>query len=143
MNSSIEPQARIDFAIVGSGWRSEFFLRIARELPDRFRVVGLVTRSETTGRAIQESWGVPTFATIDQLVRHTKPTFAVVSVPRQVAPETITRLAGHGILTLVRVDGRPHDVSVGHESSSIRFRWVPGLGTTPDESRIPRFLLQV
>ena len=100
MNSSIEPQARIDFAIVGSGWRSEFFLRIARELPDRFRVVGLVTRSDTTGRAIQESWGVPTFATIDQLVQHTNPTFAVVSVPRQVAPETITRLAGHGIPVL-------------------------------------------
>ena len=100
MNSSTDTSTRIDFAIIGSGWRSEFFLRIARELPDRFRVVGLVTRSETTGQAIRSGWGVPTFPSIDQLVQHTAPKFAVVSVPRQVAPETITRLAGHGIPVL-------------------------------------------
>ena len=100
MNSTNKPVARIDFAIIGSGWRSEFFLRIARELPDRFRVVGLVTRSDSTARTIQDAWGVPTFRTIDQLVQHTAPKFAVVSVPRQVAPETISRLAGHGIPVL-------------------------------------------
>jgi hypothetical protein len=100
VNSSNETAARIDFAIIGSGWRSEFFLRIARELPDRFRVVGLVTRSDATGRAIHSGWGIPTFPTIDQLVEHTTPKFAVVSVPRQVAPEAITRLAGHGIPVL-------------------------------------------
>lgn len=100
MNSSKEPAGRIDFAIIGSGWRSEFFLRIARELPDRFRVVGLVTRGDDTGRAVQKMWGVPTFATIDQLVQHTAPEFAVVSVPREVAPETITRLAGLGMPVL-------------------------------------------
>ena len=100
MNSSTETAARIDFAIIGSGWRSEFFLRIARELPDRFRVVGLVTRSDATGRTIQNEWGVPTFPSIDQLVQHTTPKFVVVSVPRQVAPEMITRLAGHGIPVL-------------------------------------------
>lgn len=91
---------RVDFGIVGSGWRSEFFLRIARELPERFQVVGLVTRSEETGRKIESVWDVPTFRTVDQLVAHTTPKFVVVSVPRQVAPETITRLAGHGIPVL-------------------------------------------
>ena len=34
----------INFGIVGTGWRSEFFLRIAAACPDKFRVVGLVTR---------------------------------------------------------------------------------------------------
>jgi hypothetical protein len=104
MSSSLENPTvtaeRIDFAVVGSGWRSEFFLRIARELPERFRVVGLVTRSEDTGRAIQSAWGVQTFGSIDELVAGTTPKFAVVSVPRQVAPEMITRLAGHGIPVL-------------------------------------------
>jgi hypothetical protein len=100
VNSAGETAARIDFAIVGSGWRSAFFLRIARELPDRFRVVGLVTRSEATGQAIRSGWGVPTFPSIDELVQQTVPKFAVVSVPRQVAPELITRLAGHGVPVL-------------------------------------------
>jgi hypothetical protein len=90
----------IDFSVVGSGWRSEFFLRIARALPDRFRVVGLVTRSAATGRSIEEEWGVPTFRTVDDLLAVASPTFAVVSVPRQVAPDIIARLAGRGIPVL-------------------------------------------
>ena len=32
--------AQTRFGIVGSGWRSEFFLRLARLLPERFRVTG-------------------------------------------------------------------------------------------------------
>ena len=100
-------QSRIDFAIVGSGWRSLFFLRIARELPERFRVVGLVTRSDATGTEIETAWGVPTYRTIDQLLSHTTPKFAVVSVPRAVAPETITRLAGHGVPVLTETPPGP------------------------------------
>jgi hypothetical protein len=112
VNNSPEAPARIDFAIIGSGWRSEFFLRIARELPDRFRVVGLVTRSDATGRTIQSGWGVPTFPTVDRLLQHTAPKFAVVSVPRQVAPEVITRLAGHGIPVLTETPPGPDTAAV-------------------------------
>lgn len=84
---------RIRFGIVGSGWRSEFFLRVARELPERFDVVGLVTRSEDTGRRIRDIWGVRSFASIEDLVAATSPAFVVVSVPRDVAPQIIRRLA--------------------------------------------------
>ncbi|NOJ58862.1 Gfo/Idh/MocA family oxidoreductase [Arthrobacter sp. 260] len=98
---------RTDFAVIGSGWRSLFFLRIARELPERFRVVGLVTRSDATGANIESAWGVPTYRTIDQLLNHTMPKFAVVSVPRTVAPETITRLAGHGVPVLTETPPGP------------------------------------
>ncbi|WP_414171459.1 hypothetical protein [Clavibacter tessellarius] len=51
------PAPQIRFGIVGSGWRSAFFLRIARALPERFAVTGLVTRSAETGRALEEEWG--------------------------------------------------------------------------------------
>jgi hypothetical protein len=33
------------FGLVGSGWRSRFFLRLARQLPERFAVTGVVTRT--------------------------------------------------------------------------------------------------
>src|SRR5215217_4740582 len=84
---------RIRFGIVGSGWRSEFFLRIAREMPDRFEVTGLVTRNEGTGRRIEKAWQVRPFASIDDLVATTSPSFVVVSVPREVAPGAIRHLA--------------------------------------------------
>jgi predicted dehydrogenase len=33
------------FGVIGSGWRSEFFLRIAAALPDQLQVAGIVARS--------------------------------------------------------------------------------------------------
>lgn len=84
---------KIRFGIVGSGWRSEFFLRVARALPDRFAVTGLVTRDEETGRRIEAEWNVQAFASVDDLVASTSPSFVVVSVPRQVAPRIIGSLA--------------------------------------------------
>jgi hypothetical protein len=84
---------KIRFAIVGSGWRSEFFLRIARELPDRFEVTGLVTRSEETGDRIEHDWRVRPFASVEDLLGSTAPEFVVVCVPPGVAPEVIRRLA--------------------------------------------------
>jgi len=85
----------IRFAIVGSGWRSEFFLRIAAALPERFAVTGLVTRSAETAQAVTARWGVTTFASIDDLLAGSaggRPEFVVVSVPREVAPAIIREL---------------------------------------------------
>jgi hypothetical protein len=90
----------IRFAIVGSGWRSAFFLRIARMLPERFHVVGLVTRSAETGRAMEAEWGIRTYRDVDALVAGTRPEFAVVSVPRNVAPASVARLVEHGVPVL-------------------------------------------
>ncbi|HEV7956450.1 MAG TPA: Gfo/Idh/MocA family oxidoreductase [Marisediminicola sp.] len=91
---------KITFAIVGSGWRSEFLLRIARELPDHFEIAGLVTRDPKKGRAIESRWAVPTYRDLDQLVAATTPKFVVVSVPREVAPSVISRLVEHGLPVL-------------------------------------------
>ncbi|RYG23273.1 gfo/Idh/MocA family oxidoreductase, partial [bacterium] len=44
------------FAIVGAGWRTEFFLRIAKALPDQFEVTKVLVRSDEKAKAI-ESWG--------------------------------------------------------------------------------------
>src|SRR5262249_21646728 len=45
--------------LIGSGWRAEFFLRLAAALPDRFRVSGVVSRSR--GAEVTAKWGVPAF----------------------------------------------------------------------------------
>jgi len=89
----------IRFGIVGSGWRSEFFQRIAKALPERFEVTGVVTRSAERGRAVEEAWDVPTYRTVEELVA-TRPKFVVVSVPREQAPATMIRLTELGMPAL-------------------------------------------
>ena len=84
----------IEFAIVGAGWRAEFFLRIARTLPDRFRVAGMAVRNGEKGKAVEAAWGVSTFRDIDGLLAASKPAFVIVSVPQPAAPGIIAELAG-------------------------------------------------
>ena len=57
------------FGIIGSGWRSAFFLRLARAAPDRFRATGVVTRSAERGAEITAQWGVPAFGSAAELLR--------------------------------------------------------------------------
>lgn len=91
---------RIVFAIVGSGWRAEFYLRIAQALPDRFEVCGVVARTEERRTEIIASWHVPAFATIDDMLRSRTPDFVVVAVVRPAAPGIIEDLAGRGVPVL-------------------------------------------
>lgn len=88
------------FAIVGSGWRAQFFLRVARLMPDRFQVVGVVTRTAERGREVEREWAVPTFRTVEDLLAAGSPEFVVVSVPRDAAPSLIVQLVGHGVRVL-------------------------------------------
>ncbi|GGD53627.1 Gfo/Idh/MocA family protein [Paenibacillus nasutitermitis] len=88
------------FGIIGGGWRAEFFLRIAEELPERFWVAGMVVRSEEKGKEIERRWAVPTYRTIGDMLGGTRPSFVVVSVPRSAAPGILLELAAAGVPAL-------------------------------------------
>ncbi|MFE0529592.1 Gfo/Idh/MocA family protein [Micromonospora parva] len=92
--------AQTRFGIVGSGWRGEFFLRLARLLPERFRVTGVVTRTESRGAAVTADWGVRTFRTTAELLAHERPDFVIVSVPWSVTPEATRELVAVGVPVL-------------------------------------------
>jgi hypothetical protein len=83
----------IDFAIIGSGWRSEFYLRVAQALPDRFHVAGLVTRDAGKGAAITARWGIATWRDVGAMLRAVKPALIVVSVSPAAALSVIRELA--------------------------------------------------
>src|SRR6266851_1450024 len=55
------------FAIVGAGWRTEFFLRIAAAIPERFRLEGLVVRDAAKGQRLTKQWGHATYRTVPEL----------------------------------------------------------------------------
>lgn len=90
----------VRFGIVGTGWRSLFYLRAARACPDRLEVAGVVTRDAGRAADLADRFGVALLTSSQDLVRETKPDFVVTSVPWDVNPEVVRTLAGLGVAVL-------------------------------------------
>ncbi|TDF97719.1 Gfo/Idh/MocA family protein [Paenibacillus piri] len=91
---------KTSFSIIGGGFRSEFFLRAARELPELFHVSGVVVRNEQKGRLFGEKWGVSVYRSLEELLAQEQPDFVVVSVARADCPGYLFALAERGIPAL-------------------------------------------
>ncbi|MFC5826128.1 Gfo/Idh/MocA family protein [Nonomuraea insulae] len=92
---------------IGSGKRTRFFLRLAAMMPDRLRVSGIVTRSADRGREVTDQWGVPAFASLDELLRHERPDYVATAVPWEAMPDAIREVAGHRIPVLAETPPAP------------------------------------
>jgi predicted dehydrogenase len=101
------PNSPITFGIIGGGWRTEFFLRIAQALPDRFRVGGMFVRDAHKGQQIEAQWGVPTVRTLTELLALEPFTFVIVSVPWPVSPVMLTALAERHMPALAETPPAP------------------------------------
>ena len=93
------------FAIVGTGWRSRFYLRVARALPERFRVTGIFTR-DPARRTLEPEWSAPTRGSLDELLAD-RPSFVVVSVPWSVTPGLLRELADRRMPVLAETPPAP------------------------------------
>ncbi|SFT03867.1 Gfo/Idh/MocA family protein [Paenibacillus sp. BC26] len=85
--------SRIRFGIVGGGWRTEFYLRIAKELPEQFEVSGVVVRNEEKAKKLASTWQVPVYRTTAAMLEKADPLFVVSSVPWDANPGVIEELA--------------------------------------------------
>jgi hypothetical protein len=89
----------VTFGIVGVGWRTEFYLRIAQACPDRFSVTGIVGRTPEKAQEVAGRFGVPLLSSVDELAR-THPLFIVTSVPWDVNYLLLKQLAARDIPVL-------------------------------------------
>jgi predicted dehydrogenase len=89
----------IPFGVVGTGWRTRFFLRVAHARPDLFKVVGVVTRDVEKAQQWADPYTIPLFGSIDELLRQ-KPLFVITSLPRDVNPSIIEQLVAKNIPVL-------------------------------------------
>ena len=60
--------SKIKFSIIGGGWRSEFYLRIAKLLPDTFEVVAICIRNEIKAKEIREKYNCNIVKSIDEIL---------------------------------------------------------------------------
>ncbi|SFJ70244.1 Oxidoreductase family, NAD-binding Rossmann fold [Paenibacillus sp. UNC496MF] len=98
---------KIKFGIIGHGWRADFYLRIARELPERFEAARMLVRREETAAALRAAWGVAVYRDLDAFLADADLDFVVVSVPWDVCPVYIRELAARGVPVLAETPPAP------------------------------------
>lgn len=85
--------APVRLAIVGSGWRAEFFARLARALPESFELVGVTSRRPESVERVATAWGTQGYATVADLLAGASPQVTVVSTPWPVTPVATAEVA--------------------------------------------------
>lgn len=75
-------------AVVGAGWRADFYLRLALLIPERFEIVGWVVRDPSK----QGKYSLPIYTSVTDLLLHEFPDFVVSSVAAASNPEILEEL---------------------------------------------------
>jgi len=100
--------SKVHFGVVGGGWRAEFYMRIARALPDLFHIDGMVVRQADKGAAIEREWGIPTYRSLAELLAAgRRPSFMVTAVPWAANAAIIKELVEHGLPVLSETPAGP------------------------------------
>jgi len=90
------------FGLYGSGWRAEYFLRVAKFLPERFEISGVITRNDKKAARFMQEFGVACFKSVDDFLTGTKkPHFMVVSVSASANVDVSLDLLNRGIPVLL------------------------------------------
>ena len=74
------------FGVVGTGWRAQYYLRLARLLPEHVELVGIVGRRPEVAEPMARQWGVPAYGSLSELVTSERPDFVVSAVPWAATP---------------------------------------------------------
>ncbi|ONI40514.1 dehydrogenase [Candidatus Epulonipiscium fishelsonii] len=90
---------KIRFGMIGSGWRAEFFIRIAKALPDIFELSAVMIRDKEKGMKYAKEFDINVVQTIEE-VEQTKVDFIVISVNRTVTMDYLQKLFKMGIPVL-------------------------------------------
>lgn len=59
----------INFIIIGGGWRAEFYLRIAKALPEKFNVSAICVRNHERANYIRDHFNVNVVSTIEDALK--------------------------------------------------------------------------
>lgn len=96
----------VRFAVVGSGWRSKFYLRLAATAPERLKVVAVVSNSDAAAEAMAKEWGLPSYRSLDDAVA-LRPEFTVAAVSWPAMPGVVEHLVDAGARVLAETPPAP------------------------------------
>ena len=103
--------SKIRFGLIGSGWRAEFYIRIAKALPEMFDLAAIMIRVKKKERLF-EKFDVKVVNTLDELGKRAG--VVVMAIKRGIVTENLITLFKRGI----RTDGNASRRRCGDCSSS-------------------------
>ena len=92
--------AKYRFAIVGSGWRAQYYIRIAKALPKEFELCDVLCRSEEKAILVCKEFGIKATTSETELERD-KPDFVVVAVSKASGAEVAMKWMDKGFTVLL------------------------------------------
>jgi predicted dehydrogenase len=95
------------FGIVASGWRADFFARLAALLPEQLTLVGAAVRRPGSVEEVARRWDVPVHLSPAELIAKQHPDFVVVSVPWPATPEITAEIVDDGVPVLAETPPAP------------------------------------
>jgi len=93
--------------LYGSGWRAEYFLRVARALPCQFEIVGVITTNEEKAAWFTQEFGVKCHKTLNEFSAAEAPDYMVVSVNASASTDITLRVLESGIPVLLETPAAP------------------------------------
>lgn len=87
-------------AIVGAGWRADFYLRLALMMPEQFEIVGWVVRSVERSQSKTLAPPVRTYLSVADLIAAQKPDYVISAVTDLANPDVLAELVDAGIPVL-------------------------------------------
>ena len=91
--------SKVRYAVVGSGWRSLFYIRIAKALPEIFELTALLCRSREKADHFRKEYGIRA-VTDDREVMDSYPDFIVSAASENSIAETAAKWASRGFPVL-------------------------------------------
>ncbi|MFC4242132.1 Gfo/Idh/MocA family protein [Gryllotalpicola reticulitermitis] len=95
------------FAVIGTGWRADIFIRLAYLLPDRLTLTGVLAHSDASAERVARDWDAPVARTLEELLSRERPDFVVIAVPWAVTPGLVRELVERGIRVVAETPPAP------------------------------------
>lgn len=90
---------KIKFAVIGSGWRAQFYIRIAKAVPDMFELTDVLIRDKIKGEKFSQTYGVSVVQTIEEIQKKS-PDYVVLAIKRGIISGYLPKLFEAGIPVL-------------------------------------------
>jgi len=87
------------FVIVGSGWRSLYYVRIAKALPEKFQLCAMLCRTKEKADKMAGEYDIHTTISIEEC-RNMQPNYIVVAVNKDSIAQVATEWMNYGFTVL-------------------------------------------